>query len=192
MPPKYEVDARATSPTNPHVDVTVRGEGEQTAVEVLRALMAGHRRRAARPRRSSPTSRASTSALRRQVVHCTADRDRISDLDVLPSPFLTGLFDAYAEVPGTNITMETNRGCPYGCTFCDWGSATLSRIRKFDLQRVYDEIEWCAKAHMQGIGPADSNFGIFDRDVPIAEFVARMKEIHVPRAASASATRRTP
>ena len=105
------------------------------------------------------------------VTH-TADRERISDLDIIPSPFLTGLFDAYADVPGTAVTIETNRGCPYGCTFCDWGSATLSRIRKFDLQRVFDEIEWCAKTHMQGIGPADSNFGIFERDVGIAERVA--------------------
>ena len=41
------------------------------------------------------------------------------------------------------IIMETNRGCPYGCTFCDWGSATLSRVRKFDLDRVFAELEWC-------------------------------------------------
>ena len=41
--------------------------------------------------------------------------------------------------------LETNRGCPYGCTFCDWGSATLSRIRKFDLDRVFAELEWCAQ-----------------------------------------------
>ncbi len=37
---------------------------------------------------------------------------------------------------GRMAIIETNRGCPYGCTFCDWGSATLSRIRKFDLERV--------------------------------------------------------
>ena len=64
----------------------------------------------------------------------------------MPSPYLTGLFDAYAEGwrsslqghrrPRPLVTtlpaaiIETNRGCPYGCTFCDWGSATLSRIRQ--------------------------------------------------------------
>jgi radical SAM superfamily enzyme YgiQ (UPF0313 family) len=175
--PKYEADARAYFAENPHVDITVRGEGEQSAVEVLRALM---------PVLGSDDPNLSVLAdvpglyFRAPdggVVH-TAERARMSDLDVIPSPFLTGLFDAYAEVPGTNVTIETNRGCPYGCTFCDWGSATLSRIRKFDLQRVFDEIEWCAKSHMQGIGPADSNFGIFERDVDIAERVAQMKEIH--------------
>ena len=40
------------------------------------------------------------------------------------------LFDAYGEIPGAHVTIETNRGCPYGCTFCDWGSATMSRARK--------------------------------------------------------------
>ena len=162
---------------NPHVDITVRGEGEQTAVEVLRALM---------PVIGDDVPDLSVLADVPGIYYrgadgsvcCTADRERMSDLDVLPSPFLTGLFDAYAEVPGTNVTTETNRGCPYGCTFCDWGSATSSRIRKFDLQRVFDEIEWCAKSHMQAIGPADSNFGIFERDVPIAEFVAQMKETY--------------
>jgi radical SAM superfamily enzyme YgiQ (UPF0313 family) len=175
--PKYEADARAYFAAHPHVDITVRGEGEQTAVEVLRALM---------PVIGDDAPDLSVLADVPGIyfrgpdgtVHCTADRDRMTDLDVIPSPFLTGLFDAYAEVPGTNVTMETNRGCPYGCTFCDWGSATSSRIRKFDLQRVYDEIEWCAKAQMQTIGPADSNFGIFERDVPIAEFVAQMKETY--------------
>jgi radical SAM superfamily enzyme YgiQ (UPF0313 family) len=175
--PKYEMDARAYFAANPHVDITVRGEGEQSAVEVLRALMSviGDDR----PDLSVLADVPGIYFRRPEggVVH-TVDRERMSDLDVLPSPFLTGLFDAYAEVPGTNVTIETNRGCPYGCTFCDWGSATLSRIRKFDLQRVYDEIEWCAKSHMQAIGPADSNFGIFERDVAIAERVAALKEIH--------------
>ena len=76
----------------------------------------------------------------------SGDRDRITDVDDIPSPYLNGMLDAYGEaVEGTAI-IETNRGCPYGCTFCDWGSATLSRIRKFDLDRVFAELEWCAAA----------------------------------------------
>ncbi|MGH8977303.1 MAG: B12-binding domain-containing radical SAM protein, partial [Acidimicrobiia bacterium] len=175
--PKYEGDARAYFDANPHVDITVRGEGEQSAVEVLRALMSVIGDEVPDLSVLSDVPGIYFRGTDGVVVR-TPDRERISDLDVIPSPFLTGLFDAYAEVPGTNVTIETNRGCPYGCTFCDWGSATLSRIRKFDLQRVYDEIDWCAKSHMQGIGPADSNFGIFERDVSIAERVAQMKEIH--------------
>jgi hypothetical protein len=86
------------------------------------------------------------------------------------------MLDAYGEaVEGTAI-IETNRGCPYGCTFCDWGSATLSRIRKFDIDRVFAELEWCAQHGVTRIWVADANFGIFDRDVAIAEKVAELKE----------------
>ncbi|MFN8641687.1 MAG: radical SAM protein [Candidatus Binatia bacterium] len=109
----------------------------------------------------------------------TADRERIADLDAIPSPFLTGLFDAYGEVPGSiSVVTETNRGCPYSCTFCDWGSATASRIRQFSMDRVLAEIEWCASHGVFCIGPADSNFGIFPRDVDIAEAIAAARRRH--------------
>jgi hypothetical protein len=73
------------------------------------------------------------------------------------------------------MILETNRGCPYGCTFCDWGSATASRIRKFDLDRVMAELEWCAKNRIHTISVADANFGIFERDIAIAQRVAELK-----------------
>ena len=71
--------------------------------------------------------------------------------------------------------VESNRGCPYGCTFCDWGSATLSRIRKFDMDRVKAELEWFSKNELLFVSLCDANFGIFERDVEIAEHIAEMK-----------------
>ena len=106
----------------------------------------------------------------------TGTRDRVADLDSLPSPMLMGLYDGFIPAgkgPG-GFNLETNRGCPYGCTFCDWGSATLSRVRKFDLDRVFAEIEWCAVNGFK-IAIADANFGIFERDVDIAEKIAELK-----------------
>jgi hypothetical protein len=105
----------------------------------------------------------------------TPDRERLADLDVLPSPFLTGLFDTYLEAPLDQVILETNRGCPYGCTFCDWGSATQSRIRQFALDRVFGEIEWSARARAPVVSFADANFGIFARDVEIAERVTAVR-----------------
>ena len=40
------------------------------------------------------------------------------------------------------MTMETNRGCPHMCTYCDWGGMTYQKIKKFDLERVKQDIEW--------------------------------------------------
>jgi len=98
---------------------------------------------------------------------------RIDNLDQLPSPYLTGVFDQLLqEHPNIKwcATLESNRGCPYACTFCDWGSLTYSKIKKFDLNRVLDEMQWMAENHIDFIMVADANFGIFyDRDLKIAQ-----------------------
>jgi putative methyltransferase len=97
----------------------------------------------------------------------TGEAERISDLEQLPSPYLTGLFDNlirdYPDVVW-NGTLETNRGCPYQCTFCDWGSLTYSKIKKFDLDRVFAELEWMGQ-HCGFVTITDANFGMFvERD----------------------------
>jgi len=97
----------------------------------------------------------------------TGDSERITDLDSLPSPYLTGLFDQlirdYPDVTW-NGTLETNRGCPYQCTFCDWGSLTYNKVKKFDLERVFAELEWMGQ-HCGFVTITDANFGMFvERD----------------------------
>jgi hypothetical protein len=175
--PKYPGDVEEYFRAYPSVDVTVRGEGEATAVAVLDALRPVIGRE--HPDLSVLAGVAGISYRDGDRVVRTPDRERITDLDAIPSPFLTGLFDAYGEVPGSiAVVTETNRGCPYGCTFCDWGSATASRIRQFAMARVLAEIEWCASHGVYCIGPADSNFGIFPRDVEIAEAIADARRRH--------------
>lgn len=110
---------------------------------------------------------------RNGAVFETAKRDRIDDIDTIPSPYLTGVFDKLiADNPDVewNTVLESNRGCPYQCTFCDWGSLTYNKVKKFDLTRVCDELEWMAKNGVGFISIADANFGIFpDRDTIIAD-----------------------
>lgn len=97
----------------------------------------------------------------------TGDSDRISDLTQLPSPYLTGLFDNlltdYPDITW-NATLETNRGCPYQCTFCDWGSLTYNKVKLFDIDRVFKELEWIGE-HCGFVTITDANFGMFvERD----------------------------
>ena len=102
----------------------------------------------------------------------TGDPKRINDLDEVPSPYLTGIFDRVMEEnPGViwNATLETNRGCPYQCTFCDWGSLTYNKVKKFELQRVYDELDWIGE-HCGFVTITDANFGMFvERDNMIVD-----------------------
>ncbi|MFN8017066.1 MAG: radical SAM protein [Acidimicrobiales bacterium] len=104
-------------------------------------------------------------------------RKRMEDLDAVPSPYLDGWFDD-VELAGLLAVVETNRGCPFGCTFCDWGMATRSRVRTYDLDRVAREIEWLAARGVDGIFVADANFGALDRDLDITRSLADARRAH--------------
>jgi len=174
--PKYDPDVDAYFAAHPHVDVAVRGEGEITTAEALLALAPSLT--AGRPDLAALTEVPGLAVRVGERVVRTPERARITDLDVIPSPYLTGLFDAFGRARSHAAVVETNRGCPYGCTFCDWGSATASRIRQFSLERVFAELEWCARHGVAVIGIADANFGIFERDVEIARHVAELRRRH--------------
>jgi hypothetical protein len=102
----------------------------------------------------------------------TGDSARIENLDQIPSPYLTGIFDQIIQDNPTviwNATLETNRGCPYQCTFCDWGSLTYNKVKKFNLERVFDELEWIGQ-HCGFVTITDANFGMFiERDDAITD-----------------------
>ena len=74
--------------------------------------------------------------------------------------------------------FETNRGCPFTCTYCAWGIAALSKVRKFPMDRIFSELEYVAEKVPNA--PtwffADANFGILQRDVEIAERIAHIKK----------------
>ncbi len=110
----------------------------------------------------------------------TGDAGRIEDLDQIPSPYLTGVFDKLmAETEGVewNATLETNRGCPYACTFCDWGSLTYNKVKKFNLERVFAELEWIGRNKCGFVSITDANFGMFvERDNLIADKLLEVQE----------------
>ncbi len=171
--PKYEQDADFFFAQYAHVDVTVRNEGEATFAELLDALDPDRLTHldTLRDVRGLTFRSSAGSPVR------TEERERIAELDTIPSPYLLGLLDPFGAAQAGAV-IETNRGCPYGCTFCDWGSATLSRIRKFSLERVFAELEWSARNTIDIASIADANFGIFERDVEIAEKIAELKRAY--------------
>lgn len=116
--------------------------------------------------------------------------DRLEELD-FPSPYGLGLFDKMIKDNPTykwNAVLETNRGCPFKCTFCDWGSLTYSKLKKFNLERVFEDLEWMGKNKI-GYGIlADANFGCFkERDMYITEkMVEVQKKYGYPETVDAS------
>lgn len=105
--------------------------------------------------------------------------ERINNLHELPSPYIDGVFDDLVRNNPSikfNLSLETNRGCPFSCTFCDWGTLTHSKVKRFGLERVYGELEWAAENKIEFISIADANFGIFiERDNLIVDKLIELK-----------------
>ncbi|MBF0153708.1 MAG: hypothetical protein HQL64_08215 [Magnetococcales bacterium] len=103
------------------------------------------------------------------AVHVTSALPPLIDLDAIPSPYLTGMLDPFFAEPMTPI-LETNRSCPYRCTFCAWGIGA-GKLTRFSDERVFAEIDYvgqrCRKA--MNLFLADANFSILPRDEKIAE-----------------------
>src|SRR6056300_500417 len=116
--------------------------------------------------------------------------DRLEELN-FPSPYGLGLFDRMIKENPTynwNTVLETNRGCPFKCTFCDWGNLTYSKIKKFNLERIFEDLEWAGKNKIGYVTIADANFGCFkERDMYITEkMVEVQKKYGYPETVDAS------
>jgi radical SAM superfamily enzyme YgiQ (UPF0313 family) len=99
----------------------------------------------------------------------TSAEERIRDLNEVPSPYLTNVMDSRQSVWGV---LETNRGCPFKCTYCYWGGATNAKVTRYELQRILDEITWFGDNRVLYLFIADANFGMLARDLEIAQHIA--------------------
>ena len=115
--------------THPYVDIIVHGEGEVVLAEILEAYI--------KDKNFSNILGIETKEFR------SPPQPRINDFASLPSPYLTNLIwelvDKDEDVEWI-AAWETVRGCPYACTFCDWGSATGTKIRKFEEEKIFKSV----------------------------------------------------
>ncbi|EPH46079.1 putative methyltransferase [Streptomyces aurantiacus JA 4570] len=159
----------------PHVDVVVNGEGELTFRDLVRTLVEG----ASRPRLGHVAGLSWKEA--DGTVRTNQDRERITDLEVIPSPFLTGaidLLDADGRFRYDVALIETNRGCPYKCSFCYWGGAVGQRVRSFSRERLRQELTLFAKLGVRTVATCDANFGMFPADLELTEDLVEIKRTH--------------
>lgn len=153
----------------PYLDIAVHGEGEETFYEILKTYL----------NEGSFKSISGMSYYDRKSgqVFKNEMRGKIDNLDDIPSPYLNNIFNELAEDKTYDwIAMwETNRGCPFSCTYCDWGTGS-KKVRKFGIDRLYKEIEWFGNNKIQLIFGCDANFGMFTRDVILVEQLIKTKK----------------
>jgi radical SAM superfamily enzyme YgiQ (UPF0313 family) len=168
---------------NPFIDLAVHGEGEAVFLSILENF----------PSRTFDAV-PSVSFLRQDggfVVNPRAER--LHDIAVIPSPYLGGIFDSLMEANPHEkwlILWETNRGCPFQCTFCDWGSAIAAKVSQFDMERLLREVDWFAKNKIEFIFCCDANYAMLARDYEITKYVAETKaKLGYPKALSVQNTK---
>ncbi len=155
----------------PFVDILGFGEGEMTFSALLKAILNNEdwaKVQGIAYRCPSDPAR----------VEFTPPRPRLTSLEEIGSPFLDGTFEELlvsSRDTNAGVILETNRGCPFACTFCDWGQAIQSRVVEYPLDRVRQELQWVADHKIVSVTGADANFGIRPRDLEIAKFVAFLK-----------------
>lgn len=143
----------------PFVDIIVHGEGEIVLENIFKAYV--------KDKDYTNIKGIETKAFRTEL------QLRMNNLDIIPSPYLTNLIWDLVEKKDNMrwiASWETNRGCPYLCTFCDWGSATGTKMRVFSEDRLLREVEWFSDNKIVYIDCCDANFGIYqERDFRITQ-----------------------
>jgi len=100
----------------------------------------------------------------------------IENVDTIPSLFLSGVFDSTFKKEEKWIAInETNRGCPYNCTYCNWGGTVGEKVRFFSIERIKQEIKWFSDNKIDLLFICDANFGLYERDLEIVKFLAKCK-----------------
>jgi len=112
------------------IDAVVRGEGEVTFAELLECVL--HEREF---RHIDGISFKKDG----RIFH-NPDRPLIRDLDSLP-PFPYHLFEANINKYPGFFSVQTSRGCPYGCTFCSQRSVSGRNYRYVSTERAIHDIE---------------------------------------------------
>ena len=133
--PHVTVVDEATFTDSPNVDIVVRGEGEQTMLELARLASEGNLK--------NPSQVTGiTFKHNNQVIH-NPDRPFIEDLDSLPHPAHKH-FDVtrYKILGKTYLPIITSRGCPAHCTFCAAYKMCGRGFRARSPTKVVDELEW--------------------------------------------------
>ena len=153
----------------PYVDILIHGEGEIIIEEIL----------------LKPDDLKKITGITLNIDNkefTTPSRKRLDEIRDCPSPFLDGSFDWIVKKNkedkdySFHATVESARGCPFSCAFCEIGDQYYQKI-KTSYDKTKREIDWIARNKIEYVTDANSNFGImFEPDYDLTKYVIRVKE----------------
>ena len=109
---------------------------------------------------------------------------RTRSLDDIPSPYLNGMLDKFFDGKLSPM-LQTNRGCPFLCTYCVDGNTEVNKVNNFSVGRVKSELLYMAQ-HVpettKSMFISDLNFGMIPRDLDICDYISEIqKEYDFPK-----------
>lgn len=156
------------------VDVAVTGEGEESFRQLIKAKLVG---------REDYSLVEGVCLNPKFGTHAFKPVARF-DLAHRPSPWLA-LKDFWRNYFARHkkyrlaASYESSRGCPYACTFCDWGSATNSKMRLVDTETAKEEIDFLlGELKPSFVFWTDSNLGMASRDLELVTHFVENKIRH--------------
>ena len=111
-------------------------------------------------------------------IHYSIPTIRISSLNEIPSPYQNGMMDKFFDGKLTPM-LQTNRGCPFHCTFCTDGRDETNKVNHFSIERVQSDIQYIAEhtpKNTHSLHISDLNFGMYPRDLEICESLAKIQQ----------------
>lgn len=101
-----------------------------------------------------------------------------------PTPYVDGTLDYFLNHPTEKFTapFESNRGCPFKCSYCDWGDATGSKVSKYDNDVNYQTLDLMLDSpSITGIKIIDANWGMYERDLDMTKHIRdnRREDVYI-------------
>jgi radical SAM superfamily enzyme YgiQ (UPF0313 family) len=163
---------------NPFIDVIVKSEGELPLLQIVTASEVRSAALQGCPSSAVLQGCPSSAALQGCPGICFRDGDAIvdtgeapllKDVNELPSPHL----HRYGDLGKRVICLETQRGCVFRCSFCFYNKDFALRNRRFDLDRVKEEIAYWLEQDVLEIYLMDPVFNLnAARTKEICRFIA--------------------
>lgn len=159
----HQISKECDAVRDTNIDILLFGEGEESFLRLLRALAQG----------------TELSALPNLMIRKNGEPYFTHTETVfLPnrvSPYLDGWFEPLVENEKEllfSAILETNRGCPNRCAFCDWGNIKAN-VRRYDEEMVRAEIDWFSEKKIEYVYAADANFGLFPQDEGYIDYLVK-------------------
>jgi anaerobic magnesium-protoporphyrin IX monomethyl ester cyclase len=154
--PHVTVLDEQTLSKQPEVDIVVRGEGEQTMLELVDLAIRSKLQ-------NLPEVEGITFRKHGKVVRNKA-RSFIQNLDELPHPAYKHFeLSKYSIVGKMYLPIITSRGCPFQCTFCLASRMCGKHFRTRSPKKVVDELEWLRDEHRADVFAFYDDTFTFDR-----------------------------